>query len=85
MRERKDNMQYKAVLFDFDYTLGDGTEAILAGFQHAFSKMGLPQPDSEAVRRTVGMPLEEEYTLLSGDASPENRADRKSTRLNSSH
>lgn len=74
MRERKDNMQYKAVFFDFDYTLGDGTEAILAGFQHAFSKMGLPQPDSEAVRRTVGMPLEEEYTLLSGDASPENRA-----------
>ena len=74
MRERKDNMQYKAVFFDFDYTLGDGTKAILAGFQHAFSKMGLPQPDSEAVRRTVGMPLEEEYTLLSGDASPENRA-----------
>ena len=67
-------MQYKAVFFDFDYTLGDGTEAILAGFRHAFSKMGLPQPDSEAVRRTVGMPLEDEYTLLSGDADPQNRA-----------
>lgn len=67
-------MQYKAVFFDFDYTLGDGTEAILAGFRYAFSKMGLPEPDDEAVRRTVGMPLEDEYTFLSGDADLENRA-----------
>ena len=25
-------MDYKAVFFDFDYTLGDATEAIVAGF-----------------------------------------------------
>ena len=74
MNEGENGMQYKAVFFDFDYTLGDGTEAILAGFRHAFSKMGLPEPDSEAVRRTVGMPLEDEYTLLAGDADPQNRA-----------
>ena len=66
-------MRFKGVFFDFDYTLGDGTEAILAGFRYAFSEMGLPVPEDEAVRRTVGMVLEDEYTLLSGDASPEGR------------
>ena len=44
-------MDYKAVFFDFDYTLGDATEAIVAGFQYAFAKMGLPEPEREAVRR----------------------------------
>ena len=55
-------MDYKAVFFDFDYTLGDATEAIVAGFQYAFAKMGLPEPEREAVRRTIGMMLEDEYT-----------------------
>ena len=73
MRERTDRKQYQAVFFDFDYNLGDGTEAIVAGFQYAFSKMGLPEPDREAVRRTIGMTLEDEYTHLSGDADPQNR------------
>lgn len=66
-------MQYKAVFFDFDYTLGDATEAIVAGFRYAFSKMGWPEPGYEQVRRTVGMPLEDEYTVLTGDADPEHR------------
>ena len=67
-------MQYQAVFFDFDYTLGDGTEAIVAGFKYGFAQMGWPEPGYEEVRRTVGMPLEDEYTFLTGDADPENRA-----------
>lgn len=67
-------MQFKGVFFDFDYTLGDSTPAILAGFRHAFSQMGLPEPEDEAVRRTIGMVLEDEYTVLSGDADPGRRA-----------
>lgn len=67
-------MRYKAVLFDFDYTLGDGTEAILAGFNHGFETMGLPRPDPDAVRATVGYPLEEEFRMLTGDADPEHAA-----------
>ena len=67
-------MQYKAVFFDFDYTLGDGTEAIVAGFRYAFARMGWPEPGYDEVRRTVGMPLEEEYSFLTGDTDPENRA-----------
>lgn len=67
-------MRYKAVLFDFDHTLGDATEAIYAGFCHAFTGMGRPKPELEAVRRTVGLPVQDAYTQLTGDPSPENRA-----------
>ena len=64
-------MRYHAVLFDFDYTLGDATESIVAGFRHAFEKMGLPEPAEDAVRRTVGYLLKDGYTMLTGDSSPE--------------
>lgn len=64
-------MKFKAVLFDFDYTLGDATESIVAGFRHAFEKMGLPEPAEGAVRRTVGYLLKDGYTMLTGDSSPE--------------
>lgn len=66
-------MKYKAICFDFDYTLGDATDAILAGFTHALTTMGWPAPDREAVRRTVGYMIEDAYTMLTGDADPEHR------------
>ena len=68
-------MNYKAVLFDFDYTLGDATEAILAGFTHAFQEMGHPVPERDAVRGTVGLMLEDAYTELTGDGDPARRAE----------
>lgn len=60
--------------FDFDYTLGDATEAIVTGFQYAFARMGLAEPDRESVRTTVGYILEDGYTLLTGDGDPGQRA-----------
>lgn len=63
-------MIYKAVFFDFDYTLGDATDAILAGFTQGLTQMGFPTPDREAVRHTVGLPLELAYEALTGDTSP---------------
>lgn len=64
-------MNYQAVLFDFDYTLGDATDAIVAGYTHGLTALGWPPPDREAVRRTVGRTLEDGYTDLTGDASQE--------------
>lgn len=66
--------QYKAICFDFDYTLGDSTDSIVAGFAHAMTKLGYPVPDRETVRKTVGYMLEDAFTIISGDDSPENRA-----------
>lgn len=68
-------MKYQAILFDFDYTLGDATASIYEGFCYAFEKMGYPRPDREAVRRTVGHMLEDEFTMLTGVEDPAQRAE----------
>ena len=65
---------FQAVCFDFDYTLGDCTESIIAGFRHGLTALGWPEPDREAVRATIGYLLEDAYTMLTGDKNPENRA-----------
>ena len=49
---------YSAVCFDFDYTLGDSTDSIVAGFQYGFERLGHPIPDRETVRGTIGYLLE---------------------------
>ncbi|OUQ25784.1 hydrolase [Flavonifractor sp. An135] len=59
-------MQYRAVLFDFDFTLGDASEAIIAGFRHGFAALGYPVPDDNVVRRTIGTPLEDAFAQLTG-------------------
>ena len=41
---------YSAVCFDFDYTLGDSADSIVAGFQYGFERLGHPVPDRETVR-----------------------------------
>lgn len=68
-------MRFRAVLFDFDYTLGDATDAILAGYRESFAQLGLPAPDREAVRRTIGYPISIGLTMLTGIDDPARRAD----------
>ena len=65
---------FKAVCFDFDYTLADCTYSIVAGFQHGLTGLGWPAPDREAVRRTIGFLLEDAYSMLTGDLDPERQA-----------
>lgn len=60
-------MRYEGVFFDFDYTLGDSTPAIVHGFQAGFAALGLPEPTREQVRPTIGMTLADAYRLLTGD------------------
>lgn len=67
-------MRYRAICFDFDYTLADATDSIVAGFQYGFTQLGWPAPHRETVRGTIGLLLEDAYTLLTGDSDPENRA-----------
>ncbi len=65
---------FKAVCFDFDYTLGDSTDSIVAGFTHGLTGLGWPAPERETVRGTIGYLLEDAYTMLTGDADPVRRA-----------
>lgn len=66
--------RWPAVCFDFDYTLGDSTDSIVAGFQYGLTRLGWPAPGREEVRATVGYLLEDAYTLLTGDEDPAHRA-----------
>lgn len=66
-------MKYKAILFDFDYTLGDSTQAIVASYNAGLTQMGWPVPHREAVRRTVGHTLQDGYTMLTGDTEESRR------------
>ena len=66
-------MKYQAVLFDFDYTLGDSTEPIVASYTAGLTALGWPAPERESVRHTVGYTLEDGYTMLTGDEDPEKR------------
>lgn len=66
-------MNYGAVLFDFDYTLGDATSSIYEGFRYGFERMGYPIPTVTEVQGTVGRLLEDAFTDLTGEADPEKR------------
>lgn len=66
-------MHYRAVLFDFDYTLGDSTGPITLGYQQGLTAMGWPSPTVEQVRPTIGHTLQNGYTMLTGDDDPERR------------
>ncbi len=56
--------KYQTVLLDFDYTLVDSSEGILKCMEYAFSKMGILPPQKDAIRKTIGMSLEESFERL---------------------
>ncbi len=63
-------MSVRAVLFDFDFTLGDSAEGIVHCTRAAFGDLGLVPPDAAAIRRTIGVTLQQSFHTLTGDDSP---------------
>jgi phosphoglycolate phosphatase len=57
----------RAVLFDFDFTLGDSAEAIVHCSRAAFADMGLEPAEPRAIRRTIGLTLHDSFRVLTGD------------------
>ena len=68
-------MKYRAVLFDFDYTLADSSRGIEDCVNHALAELGLPAASARAVSETVGLSLAETFCRLTGPASPEQCAE----------
>ena len=56
----------KAVIFDFDYTLGDSTGGIVKSAVYALDKLGEEKKTENEIIRTIGLSLEETYRVLSG-------------------
>ena len=65
----------RLILFDFDGTLADSQSAIVEAMGMAFASAGLKRPAAAAVRRIVGLSLEEAVqVLMNGTAGMEQRA-----------
>lgn len=57
---------YSAVVFDFDYTLGDSTNGIVLSINYALSKLGYGEKETETIRKTIGLSLKDTFTVLTG-------------------
>lgn len=55
---------YKAIVFDFDYTLGDSTEGIIESVNYALTSMGYKAAEREAITKTIGLSLERTFSVL---------------------
>lgn len=60
-------MKVRGVLFDFDFTLGDSADAIVHCSRAACADMGLEPAEPRAIRRTIGLTLQESFRVLTGD------------------
>ncbi|HHV29999.1 HAD family hydrolase [Acetivibrio mesophilus] len=63
---------YKAVFFDFDYTLADSSKGVIECINYALQKMGYPKSSPESICRTIGLTLTDAYRQLSKDTSDSN-------------
>lgn len=57
-------MKYDAILFDFDYTLGDSTDGIFACINYALSRLGYENVDLVRAKKTIGLSLNETFATL---------------------
>ena len=59
---------YKAILFDFDGTLADTAPGIVLTMQETFRELGLTVPTPDAIRQTIGLPLEDAVQLFGAES-----------------
>ena len=58
--------RYRAIIFDFDYTLADSSRGVVECVNHALSELGLPTATAEAIHRTIGLSLTDTLLELAG-------------------
>ena len=63
-------MRYRALLLDFDFTMGDSAEGIIYCANTALRGMGLDERPPERIMATIGFSLREKYIRLTGDTDP---------------
>lgn len=54
----------KAIIFDFDYTLGDSTNGIAMSINYALEQLGYDTQNIVDIKRTIGLSLKETYSAL---------------------
>ncbi len=56
----------KAIIFDFDYTLGDSTNGIALSINYALEHLGYEAKSIAEIKKTIGLSLRETYFSLTG-------------------
>lgn len=64
-------MKYQVVLFDFDYTLANSEKGILLSFEHVLENHGFHNMDQEKIKKTIGLTLEDSFSVLTGETDRE--------------
>ena len=75
-------MSYKAIIFDFDYTLGDCTSGIEDCVCTALRIMNMKEVSSKMIRKSVGLTLQDTYRFLTGDEELEKGEEFKKLFMN---
>lgn len=57
----------KAIIFDFDYTLGDSTNGIALSINYALEKLGYAAPNIVDIKKSIGLFLTETYFALASN------------------
>lgn len=63
----------KAVIFDFDYTLGDSTAGIALSVNYALERLGYGTRGIPEIRKTVGLSLKDTFTALTAETEKAER------------
>jgi phosphoglycolate phosphatase len=66
-------VQVRAVLFDFDFTLGDSSRGIIDCVNHALFAVGRPPAHPDDIRRRIGLTLPEILRLLAPSCGPDDQ------------
>ena len=62
---------YKAIAFDFDYTLGDTANGIVASANYALKTLGHAEKSADEIKRTIGLSLKDTFAALTGSRDEE--------------
>lgn len=63
-QQHPEGLRYRVLLFDWDGTIADSREAILASFAATFAHFGEAAPPPPVIQATIGMQLTEAIVLL---------------------
>ena len=75
---RKAEIEVKAVIFDFDYTLADSSKGVYESVLYALNKMGYSCPEYEKVCKTIGLHLSQTFAVLTGNENDEDAVEFRS-------
>lgn len=59
----------KAIIFDFDYTLGDSSDGIAISINYALERLGHNSAELAEIKKTIGLSLKETYVKLTSNKS----------------